>query len=527
MFLFIYAYFLVTAFTASANELPKIVTPETTYIGKISTTNNSVEEYLGIPFAKPPIKELRWQAPQRYSHLKPRYLATEYKPACYQDSYNIDWYKKVANTFGQSISMTMPQVSEDCLYLNIFKSKNTDKTEEKLPVMVWIHGGSNKSGWSYEPNYLGHNLVDKGDVIVVSIAYRLGIFGFLSHQDLAKQKAKTNFGLLDQIQALKWLQNNIEYFGGDKNNITLFGESAGAANIGYLMSSPLSKGLFHKAISQSGGFQLIADTNMQTAQKFGEQTAEQLTADSIDKLRSLPAKDIWQAGKKANPNYDFRALSDDYFLSGSAIESFKKNANVPLLIGFNKHEYFMYQDDKIKELTVPEPTITKNIADALKKEASNIEPLKAAQDWIDTFVYMYCPSIKMAKIVKTNQQNVWFYRFDRERENSSQIKAYHGGEIPYVFNSHDSWLPTKDVDIRLTIFMSNAWKNFALSGNPNQALAKGLKKSSSPYWPSLNEEEKGLFVLDENLTSIDNKDLPLCKKMWQYQSKHKLNEEKQ
>jgi len=164
--------------------------------------------------------------------------------------------------------------------------------DQKLPVMVWIHGGSNKAGWSYEANYIGAKLAQQGQVIVVSIAYRLGVFGFFSHPELTQSTAPANFGLLDQIEALNWINTNIEQFGGDSSNITLFGESAGAANIGNLILSPLADGLFQRAISQSGGFQLSNNADLKSQQTFGHDLANSLdmTDSSLSMLKKPPRK---------------------------------------------------------------------------------------------------------------------------------------------------------------------------------------------------------------------------------------------
>src|SRR5208283_4118744 len=206
-----------------------------------------VASFKGIPFAAAPVGELRWQAPRPHAPRAGTQHATEFAAACFQDSYNTDWYRDLAQNFGvDAAAFADPTVSEDCLYLNVWTPALGARA--RLPVMVWIHGGANKSGWSFEPNYLGEALAARGDVVVVTIAYRLGIFGFFGHPQLRGSAAPSNFGLLDQIAALHWVKDNIRAFGGDAGNVTVFGESAGGADIGYLAASPLARGLMRRAL---------------------------------------------------------------------------------------------------------------------------------------------------------------------------------------------------------------------------------------------------------------------------------------
>ncbi len=205
--------------------------------------------FRGIPYAKPPVGNLRWKSPVPVER-KNQIDARSFKPGCMQDTYTTDWYHDVIDSFGQdkSLFQHVENVSEDCLYLNIWTS-SVNKNEKK-PVMVWVHGGADTGGWSYEPDYLGHHLAKK-DVVVVSIGYRLNVFGFFKHPEMTEETG--NFGLEDEILALKWIKENIADFGGDPSNVTYFGESAGGAHVSYLATSPEAKGLFKRGIIQSGG----------------------------------------------------------------------------------------------------------------------------------------------------------------------------------------------------------------------------------------------------------------------------------
>jgi para-nitrobenzyl esterase len=484
---------------------PTVKSEQTTYIGKYHSSDQQIEAFLGIPFAKPPVGKLRWQAPQPLTGLASEYVSDSYKPACYQDDYNIVWYQQVAALFGTQLKMDMPPVSEDCLYLNIWKP--TQVTDKKRPVMVWIHGGSNKSGWSYEPNYRGHNLAKKGNVIVISIAYRLGVFGFLAHPDLSNQAVSTNFALFDQIAALNWIQDNIEYFGGDKTNVTIMGESAGGANVGYLMSSPLTKGLFKQAISQSGAFNMMAEHDLADGQKLGTELSKQFKQD-VNGLRQLPSDQIWQMTKKVAPNYDYRALVDNHLFTKAPALSLKDNADVNLLIGSNEHEFYMYQSDEIENASLALEPSDPKLKKALLSKFNSFTDKRLAQDWLDTFLYMSCPAALMAQLVDDNNHQAWLYRFERIRKGGETIKAYHGGEIPYMFDSHDNWLPMTEQDIALTDYMVSAWSNFAHYGNPN-----GIKEPSID-WPQFKKHTQKIQSLTGKSMTNKFDEFELCQSLW-------------
>jgi para-nitrobenzyl esterase len=471
--------------------------------------------YLGIPYAEAPIKERRWKQPVAVNSPEQIKVSNQYASACYQDSYNIDWYKGVAKEFNHNLTMDMPEVSEDCLYLNVWlPSKNSPESpkssnSKKRPVMVWIHGGSNKSGWSFEPNYIGNNLAAQGDVIVVSIAYRLGVFGFFSHPELLSQKDKANFAILDQIEALKWIKTNITAFGGDKDNITIMGESAGAANVAYLMATKKAKGLFHKAISQSGGFQWLADDSLENAVNLGEKVSKQLNV-NLAELRLKPSDEIWQSIKEVAPKHEYDAVIDNNLYSVSTNLAFKENADVDLLIGSNQHEFYMYQADNITTATLAITPENKNSEQQLLAKFDSYKDKKAGQDWLDTFLYMSCPSMIMAEIVnqKPNRKS-YVYRFDRIRVGGEKLKAYHGAEIPYMFDKHDTWLPVNKEDQALTAYMIKAWSNFAKHGNPN-----GAKLSLQPAWPSYNVATNEIIKLNGKVASSTGIDMNLCNSIW-------------
>ncbi|SET33865.1 carboxylesterase/lipase family protein [Thalassotalea agarivorans] len=507
-------FFLISGLCFSAIVFPQeslqknqtqVATAHTLYEGKVSNQNTNVISFKGIAYAKPPVGPLRWKKPQPISQYPKVTLADTFKSACYQDDYNIDWYKDVASRFGKNdLVMSMPNVSEDCLYLNIWKPLNTNLSP--LPVMVWIHGGSNKAGWSYEPNYLGHNLAEKGNVIVISVAYRLGVFGFLAHSQFNQSDGKANFALHDQIAALHWIKQNISAFGGDANNITLFGESAGAANIGYLMAIPSANQLFNKAISQSGAFQLLANSDLREAQSVGNKLSKQLSSPSIEHLRTVPAETVWQAMKQIAPDYDYRAIVDNELFVDTPQKQFANQSSQSLLIGTNLNEFLMYQEAG-DTAPVFDSKISSKTAQALILEKFNkIKDKRLALDWFDNFQYMACSSAILANAVNQQGGKAWLYRFDRVREGGEAIKAYHGAEIPYVFDSHDSWLPTNKADTTLTDIMMKAWVTFAKTGSPQ---SMPLMSDWLPY----TFEQPSMFVFDEKSVLSGYADSNLCQQL--------------
>ncbi|MFM8518193.1 MAG: carboxylesterase family protein, partial [Nevskiaceae bacterium] len=249
-----------------------------------------IHAFLGVPFAEPPVGPLRWQAPVDYLGRGGVRRAQQFAPACLQTPRILDWYRGMAERFGASRSVFKDlDTSEDCLYLNVWAPAARPK--KLAPVMVFIHGGSNRSGWSFEPNYHGHRLAAEG-AVVVTLAYRLGVFGFFSHPELAGQSVTANFGLWDQLSALRWVQRNIARFGGDPSRVTVFGESSGAGNIAMLMVAPQARGLLHRAILQSGGdFGWPGLRSLAAEQSRGLQLAAAIDAKAPPDLAALRAMD--------------------------------------------------------------------------------------------------------------------------------------------------------------------------------------------------------------------------------------------
>jgi para-nitrobenzyl esterase len=464
------------------------------------TADGAVESFLGVPFAQPPVANLRWRPPVEMMPGSGQAQVKEYAPACMQGSHMVDWYRDVAQSFGADPTLiTAPDVSEDCLYLNIWRPAG--RPAAPLPVLVYIHGGGNVGGWSFEPNYVGENLARR-DVIVVSIAYRLGIFGFLAHADLDYR----NFALLDQIAALHWIQSYIAAAGGDPDNVTLMGESSGASNIAHLMVSPLARGLFRRAIHQSAGWALLPPADPAEGLARGSQLIGQLGNGDMAAARLRDASEVLTAAEEVYPDYSFDPVIDDYSVPVGPADVFAGQQFTPvdLLIGSNADEWLMYMD--------PAQTIAEWVAANLNAEqaaqvvaqlAEAPDQLRALDRLITAYSYV-CPSMRLAAAVNGNQGRAWFYYFSRQREGeqAATMGAYHGAELPYVFGTHDSWLPTTGDDRKLGEIMLSYWASFSRNGDPNGA---GL-----PVWQPFARDASSVQVLDTIVGSVAHPSLALC-----------------
>ncbi|MEE8426603.1 MAG: carboxylesterase family protein, partial [Woeseiaceae bacterium] len=303
-----------------------------------------VAEFLGVPFAEPPVGDLRWRAPQPLATKVERREVTKFAQACMQTMRILDWYRWMAEQFGDSADYYDDlEVGEDCLYLNIWTPALDSHAE--MPVMVWIHGGSNKSGWSYEHNYHGHKLAQEG-VVVVSVAYRQGPFGFLSHPDLPDDEPRTNFGYWDLIASLQWIQDNISEFGGDPDRVTLFGESAGAENILVLMFADAANDLFHRGVMQSSaGFGLVRMSTLADEQQRGRELANSLGLpedNNLEALRQVPADKLLEVYDQLFSGYYHSPAIDGDLLFESTWDSIHNRdfGGRQLMIGSNYHEWY-------------------------------------------------------------------------------------------------------------------------------------------------------------------------------------------
>jgi len=338
----------------------------------------------------------------------------------------------------------------------------------------------------------------------VSIGYRLNIFGFFRHPNMIKQTG--NFGLEDQILSLQWLKENIEYFGGDPKNITIFGESAGGAHISYHLASPASEGLFEKAIIQSGGYNLISPYSLldiQDAHSLAKEATDIISPNNFEALRKIDSNKLLDASKAMG--YPFHPIIDGNLIQKEILNIYSsENLNkVDLIIGSNKNEEYLYIDkelsieDLIKQITERNPGKADKIMSLL-----DLSDIPLASDRVGTNQLTACPSIFIARQMTKFGNKVYQYLFSKQRVNSENILSYHGAEIPYVFGTHDLYLPTTNKDQKLTASMMNYWTQFAKTGNPNS-------EDTDVFWSEFGDDEN-YIILDTTIKTDQKLERDLC-----------------
>jgi para-nitrobenzyl esterase len=455
----------------------------------VVSPDGKVRTFKSIPYAAPPVGPLRWKPPQPVIPWTGVRQATDYPPRAMQGHIWDDmfFYDKGP--------------SEDCLYLNLWMPE-VPRPAGLLPVMVWIHGGGFIAGATSEPRQDAGNLSKKG-VLVVSMNYRMGVFGFLSLPELTKESpenASGNYGLLDQVAALQWVRKNIVTFGGDPNNITIFGESAGSLSVSALMASPLSQGLFQKAIGESGAFfgttTLPLKPRAVTEAAGVKFTQAAFKTTSLADLRAKPAQEILDAALKQPNNY-FAPNIDGYFLSADCqtIYAAGKQSHVPLLAGWNLDEqgyksFFGNQQPTLVNYNSIAKTKFGGNADAFLKVYSattDAQAKRAGGDFAGDKFIAYSTWKWLDMHLQTGQSPVYRYKFEQTLPLTTDAKpgteaiAAHSWEIEYVFRVLTSKkLPWWQSDRDVSELMSTYWTNFARTGDPN---GTGL-----PTWPAYTKD---------------------------------------
>jgi para-nitrobenzyl esterase len=448
-----------------------------------TSPDKKIRIFEGIPYAAPPVGNLRWQPPQPAASWTGVRKATAFGSRCMQ-----------GNIFKDMIFRD-PGPSEDCLTLNVWTPATS--ADEHLPVMVWIFGGGFQAGGTSEPRQDGTQLAHKG-VIVVSMNYRLGVFGFFSHPELTKESAhhaSGNYGLLDQAAALEWVKNNIAAFGGDPANVTIFGESAGSMSVSAQMASPVSKGLFKQAIGESGGvFGLRTPMNtVEKSEQIGKQFATSLGAANLEALRAKPANEILQASLKKENGFRFWPNVDGYFFPENpwAIYAAGQQAQVPLLAGWNADEqnaatFFGKSKPTKKNYVKKVQADFGSHADEVLKlfpDSTGAEMMQSAHDLASAEFITYSTWKWLNMQVEKGNAPVYAYHFEQVTPPEPGKKshgAFHSSDIQFVFETQDSEkLAWSADDRKMSDMMSSYWTNFAKTGDPN---GSGL-----PHWPRYDE----------------------------------------
>ncbi|MDD5223741.1 MAG: carboxylesterase family protein [bacterium] len=456
----------------------------------------------GIPYAAPPVGDLRWKAPEPVRPWGGVRDATRWGNACAQ----LGMYK-----FNNHVSAPY---SEDCLNLNIWRPR----TPGTFPVMVFIHGGGFVLGAAATPMYFGDRLAANGNVIVISINYRLDAFGFLALEELAREDpnhSTGNYGVMDQVAALKWVRDNIAGFGGDPNNVTIFGQSAGGFSVCTLLATPLARGLFQRAIIESGGCEQAGP--LEQGFETGRWAARELGC-AENNLACLRGKSTGQVLKKLalpfqesfkGKGFRFMIHQDNYVLSGSALSYLRSGNfnNVPLLLGSTRDEFQVWDLLGGKNLKNSEAYAAK-VRAVYGPDTEAILKLYPAEDYASPgLAYagiisdrsIICPMFSAARAASQHQKAVYFYRIDYDETRFRRaIGAMHGAELPFVFQSFDRWPMNflfssgdRARAMHLSRIVQNYWAQFARTGDPNPA--------GRVTWPPFTPDHPETIVFDREI----------------------------
>jgi len=510
---------------AGSKKATEPVTIEGGQISGIYEDNGQVAVFKGIPYAKPPIGDLRWKPPLPVEQWDGIKAAKSFGPMALQLGIVIKTFFYgmvegqgwgVIRTFGTKLLfllMPMPRQDEDCLYLNI-RTATLDK-EAKLPVMLWIHGGDHTDGSGSDVPYNSNALVHKG-VVVVTINYRLGLMGYFAHPELSRESEKGvsgNYGTMDQIAALRWVQDNIKAFGGDPDNVTIFGESAGGESVAHMMSSLLARDLFHKAIMQSpaNGGQMIhlkqPFLHHKPLEEAGKAFADRMVGpgeNQLKDMRLIPAKKLYQILRKEKELNTFYPVIDGYVLQKSPFETFLdgEHATVPLLVGSNSDEGTLFypiikkplaefvnrvielgkMPDLLREEFGEDADVLLDLYPGLENGKEEAESSMLGDSIFGSKARFYAVQASKAG------QPVYLYFFSRTPPSPKQTAgAFHGAEIPFVHGKSNIILPLYEKDLGLSRIMIDYWTQFAKTGNPNV--------SPHPGWPLFDFEDQKYMEL--------------------------------
>jgi para-nitrobenzyl esterase len=495
----------ITALTLATACTPEATAPTPTASGEVQgLVEDGVAFYRNIPYAAAPVGELRWRAPQPHPGWSETRNATEYGPTCWQategDGNSLFMERLFSGSgmggFSQwllttAAGMTTPNVGEDCLSLNI----TAPLAAQGLPVMFWIHGGGHQFGSGGGP-YDSPSLAKHG-VVLVSINYRLGIYGFMAHPELAAEDpngSTGNYGTLDQIAALQWVRDNIANFGGDPTNVTIFGESAGGHSVGQLVASPVARGLFHKAIAQSGtGFQQFQATNAEHERMSGYAAGREVARlagvagqSEIARLRELPVEALAAIATRPELSDTFHPQIDGYVLPTSTAQIFQtgQQARIPLIIGSNADEgsvLYYLGVPPVDGGPLEQPTtvaewdrLLRNqfgdkakILDAEYAVDQDRDVVKAAERLMGDSLFGR-HAFYMAQKHAARGLNAYLYFYERRPPAQDQtIGASHALELNHVFGGFLPMWPSDARDEELTEQMQTYWTTFAATGNPN------------------------------------------------------------
>mgnify|MGYP003868502151 CR=1 FL=1 len=468
--------------SASIAHSIEISTPQGKLLGMLSDRSTEVAVFKHIPFAKPPVGARRWTYAEPADSWTVLRDATRFGPACMQKGY----------PEGSFFSRPSDPTSEDCLHLNVWSSMPSN---EKLPVMVWIHGGALTRGTGVGTVYDGTELAKKG-VVLVTINYRLGVFGYLAHPELSKESNSSgNYGTSDQIEALRWVKANISAFGGDPENVTIFGESAGSWSVNHLVASPRAAGLFHRAIGQSGGsFQVLPHLKKgdRSGEERGMQFQEKLKTSSILEMRNLDASEILKnaGGQFHGEIVDGRFIPDQLY----RLFDMGRFNRVPVMLGYNAEEGTTM--GALQSLPKNNADYANEMRQIFGKNAQRILDLYPASNYRDSYLRLssdsgfgwnmhYWATHSAKHGVKT------FMYYFTHRPLGDELAAYHAAEIVFAFNNvRHAQMFDNPINRKLAEEISNYWVQFASAGDPSL--------EGSVTWPTYAQKGKAYVELGTN-----------------------------
>jgi para-nitrobenzyl esterase len=435
--------------------------------------SGDIAVFKGIPFAEPPVGNLRWKAPQPKSDWKGTLECVSFSASPVQN-------KPVPFMMWTEEFITPPEkLSEDCLYLNVWTPSKS--SGDKLPVFVWIYGGGFSSGSAACAIYDGEEMAKKG-IVFVSINYRVGVLGFLAHPELSKESTSNtsgNYGLLDQVAALKWIRDNITAFGGDPGKVTIAGQSAGSMSVWSMIVSPLTKGLFRAAIPQSGGITTnLLGKSYEAAEARGVEYMKNAKAADIAELRNVPAEELFKisSGNGAGGGLSFAPVFDGYVLPKDVLQAFKDGSfnNVTVMAGWVTGDGNMGFGPK----QVPE----KYRQDAIEKYGDNAEKflklfpgntaeeLKSSASRLGLLSFAAMADYTWAGFTKSPLYVYEFSHVPVDKPGFPNYGAFHTSEVPFALNNLYTWKrPWRDTDLTVEKTMSSYWANFIKTANPNGA----------------------------------------------------------
>ncbi|MBU2098292.1 MAG: carboxylesterase family protein [Gammaproteobacteria bacterium] len=486
----------IAAFTQE--NAPSVSTSQGKLIGQYSSRNQRVAVFKGIPYASPPTGPARWAPPQPAPGWSGERMADTFGPDCMQQPY----------AEGSFFYRPARVSSEDCLYLNVWSTAD-DSTGK--PVMVWFHGGALTRGSGAIDTYDGTELALK-DVVLVTVNYRLGVFGYFAHPELIAESehfSAGNYGILDQIQSLRWVQENIAAFGGDPSNVTIFGESAGAWSVHFLTASPLAEGLFHKAIAQSGArLDTRVELDRQTsagasASAAGAQFAERIGAPDLATLRAMPARQLLDAA--ADNSFRTDGIVDGWVIPEQPFTLFSEGRQnrVPVLVGFNAEEGTTLGAASSLPGTAQayEERVNAVYGDLADMMLEIYPSSDIRQSTLDSFrdVTFGWHMVTWANLTRHVEQPAYLYFFTHRPPGpmAQELGAYHAAEIAYAFNTvHTLRNQPSAIDYRLGDVMSDYWVSFARTGVP---VAPG-----QPEWKPYTNAERNYLLFGSQVSAEVN-----------------------